>query len=274
MLDTATPPDPTLSEAMDDAPDARLSEDMEAPGPERAPTTGSLVFPASLPVLNPIQALDQEAKALVISDKEIREEAVRRLIKASTLRKKKEKEMAEAVKPTLATEQQIRKPFQLDIGMLKSIETYLTGKISCWDRAELARARDVQAKRNLIIEQHNKDKADEAEEKGLPAPMLKAPAMVQVSDATVKTEDGSLKRKIVKNWTLHHCNIDAKDEKELKKAIAGIPANDPRVKDVDRAYLVLNVKLIDSLVELGQEVPGLAIYDDVDLKTRRGKSTE
>lgn len=272
MQDIATSPDPTLSE--DDAPDLSLSEDMEPPGPEREPATKSLVFPATLPQLDPIRALDQEAKALVISDKEIREEAVRRLIKASTLRKKKEKDMAEAVKPLLAQEQQLRKPYQLDIGTLKAIETYLTGKISCWDRAELARARDLQAKKNLIIEQHNKTKAEDAEAKGLPAPMLQAPAVVQVSEATVKTEDGSLKRKIVKNWTLHNCNLEAKDEKELKKAIAMIPANDPRVQDVSRAYLVLNVKLIDSLVELGQEVPGLAIFDDVDLKTRRTRNTE
>jgi hypothetical protein len=273
MQATAMLPDPADNEENDDAPDASLSEEMEAPGPEREPTTGSLVFPP-LPALNVIQALDQEAKALVISDKEIREEAVRRLIKASTLRKKREKEMAEAVKPTLAQEAAIRKPFQLDIGTLKAVETYLTGKISTWDRAELARARDLQAKKNLLIEQHNKENAEKAEEKGLPAPMLQAPAVVQVSDATVKTDEGSLKRKIVKNWTLHNCNIEAKDEKELKKAIGAIPANDPRVKDVDRAYLLLNVKLIDNLVELGQEVPGVAIFDDVDLKTRRGRNAE
>lgn len=266
MQTTATSPDPRLSEAMDDAPDASLSEDMEAPGPERAPTTGSLVFPSTLPVLNPIQALDQEAKALVISDKEIREEAVRRLIKASTLRKKKEKEMAEAVKPTLAQEQQIRKPFQLDIGTLKAIETYLTGKISCWDRAELARARDVQAKRNLIIEQHNKQAAEVAEEKGLPPPMMKAPAVVPVSDARVESDEGSAKRKLVKAWTIHNCNLEDPTD---KKALGAIPASDPRIERVDRSLLLLNVALITKLVELGQEPEGLVIFDDIKLSTRR-----
>lgn len=249
MLGHAMTPDPNLDE------DNLDNEESELP-PMTVPTA--------------IQVLDLEVKALMITDAQLRETAMKRLIYASTLRKKLERDMAIAVKPTLEKEAQIRKPFHLDIGTLKAIEAFTMSKIQAWDREELRKARERQAAQNLRIEEQNKDAAAKADAKGLPLPMMKAPAVVQVSESTVKTEEGSAKRKLVKAWTIHGVDLgDPQDKKELAK----LPASDPRLKDVERSNLVLNVKLLDSLVELGQEPAGIIIFDDVEIKTRRGRWT-
>lgn len=225
--------------------------------------------------LNHLQKLDADVTTMEITTAELRVRVAKIFDAAQTYRKNQEDAMQEACKELVEKLAKKREPFQFEIGLAKRIIEHCTLKMNAWDRAELKRARDEQARKNQAIEEQNRKAIEKAQEQGKPMPMLKAPVMVPVAPAKVSTETGTTSRETFKNWTVTGGNTDGEiDEKKRKAVLGAIPDNDPRLKDIPRGqgYFLLNVKLIDTLVEAQQVIPGLVIYDDVQQKHRRKSS--
>lgn len=225
--------------------------------------------------LSALQRLDADVTTLEVTSQELRVRVARIFDAASTYKKNQEDAMQEACKELVEKLAKKREPFQFEIGLAKKIIEHCTVKMNAWDRAELKRVRDEQARKNLLIEEQNRKAVAKAQEVGAPPPMLKAPVVIPSTPAKVSTETGTTSRKTFKNWTVTGGNTDGEiDEKKRKAALGAIPDNDARLANVPhgKGYFVLNVKLIDTLVESQIEVPGLVIYDDVKQQHRRKSS--
>lgn len=228
----------------------------------------------STPQLPP-DVLELEAiKGVTITSNETRRQVAEALAEAATRRKRRRELMDAELEPFKLQIQAIEtkrnakaEPHKVVIGALLQLEQYFEQTLRTYDVAEMRRAAEEQRKKNEQIEARNEREIQKAEEKGV-APKLVAPSIVPAPVKQVETVMGSVNRTRVRV-----CTIPGLLPSDTTKAIRtyDIPADDPRIKDVPREFLVLNWSKIVKMRSAGATIPGLLNTEDLDYQHRRAK---
>lgn len=227
--------------------------------------------PLSLP--EDVQAL-ATIKQIAIASEATRTLAAETLVRASTRRKQIEdqEEVALAdvkarMRAMKAEQDAIKEPYEFQIGALVEVEQYCKSALRQYDAKKLREAEAEQARLNAETANKNQRIEEKAEAKNL-APRLVAPPMAQAPVRTVRSELGSVSRKRLLVWSIN----GILPEEATKKSIQtyDIPASDPRLADVPREYLVLNVPKLNKERSMGRTIPGLLCTEELDYGTRRG----
>lgn len=229
---------------------------------------------AAAPTLPP-DVLELEAiKGVAITSNETRMRVAEALAEAATRRKRRRELMEAELEPYKLQIKSIEEkrnakaePHKVVIGALLNLEQYFERTLRAYDVAEMARAAEEQRRKNAQIEAKNERAMQKAEEKGV-APKLVAPSIVPAPVKQVETVMGSVNRTRVRV-----CTIPGLLPSDTTKAIRtyDIPADDPRIKDVPREFLVLNWSKIAKMRSAGATIPGLLNTEDLDYQHRRAK---
>lgn len=237
-------------------------------------TQEPLLQEAATPTLPP-DVLELEAiKGVTITSNETRVLVAETLARAAT-RRKQQRELMDAdleplklqIKHLEAKRDERAGPHKFIIGALQVLEDHCQRTLRAYDVAEMARAAEEQRKKNAQIEARNERAIAKAEEKGV-APKLAAPVLVAAPVKQVATVMGSVNRKRIYVWAIPGA-LPTDIEKTMKTF--DIPADDPRLANVPRKYLVLNASKITKVRSTGEVIEGLVCTEDFDYGHRRAK---
>ncbi len=247
---------------------ATVSEIIEAPIQEPVPQE------ATAPTLPPDVRELESIKGVTITGNETRVLVAETLARAATRRKEQRELMDAELEPLKLQIQAIEakrtkkaEPHKFIIGVLQQVEEYCEKTLRAYDVAEMRRAAEEQAKRNAQIEAKNERAIQKAEEKGV-APKLAAPVVVAAPVKQVATVRGTVNRKKIYVWAIPGA-LPTDVEKTMKTY--DIPADDPRLANVPRKYLVLNATKINKVRSTGETIEGLVCAEDFDYGHRRAK---
>lgn len=216
----------------------------------------------------------ESIKGVTITGNETRVLVAETLARAATRRKEQRELMDAELEPLKLQIQAIEakrtkksEPHKFIIGVLQQVEEYCEKTLRAYDVAEMRRAAEEQRKKNEQIEARNEREIARSEEKGV-APKLVAPSIVPAPVKQVETVLGTVNRTRVRV-----CTIPGALPTDVTKAIRtyDIPADDPRIKDVPREFLVLNWSKIAKMRSAGATIPGLLNTEDLDYQHRRAK---
>lgn len=216
-------------------------------------------------------------KAVPIASEQTRALAATTLAKAAARRKEIEEQEDRAtaevriqIKSLQAEKKAIEEPYEFQIGTLREVEEYCQRSLRQYDAKKLREAEDEQARLNAEAAKRNEKLEEKAEAKGL-VPRLIAPAMAPAPAKTVRTEgDGSVTRTRVLTWTIK--GLTPLDSLKSIKTY-NIPASDPRLAEVPREFLVLNVPMLNKERSLGRTIPGLLCTEELDYTHRRARTS-
>ncbi len=160
---------------------------------------------------------------------------------------------------------ELRSPYTLTLKTLEDWETFISKKLSAYDKAEMQRARERQQAAIAKTEVKNDAIVAKSEELGI-KPVLKAPAVVVAPPKTVKTDEGqSSSRKTVYVFRIPGVGPD--------EDLAKLLGSDPRLAKIDDALFVLNVGEIKKQVKSPAlhahlRAQGITIDEEFDYNSR------
>lgn len=219
-------------------------------------------------VPTPIRRLVDLAKAVTtIETKEQRDEVGQLHAKLGAERRETARQQGEDTELAAAIKRvdDLRSPYKFSIKILEECETFISGKLSTYDKAELQRARERQQATIAKTEVKNDAIVAKSEELGI-KPVLKAPAVVVAPPKTVKTEDGqSSSRKTVYVFRIPGIGPD--------EDLAKLLGSDPRLATIDDALFLLNVGELKKQVKSPAlhahlQKQGITIEEEFDYSSR------